>query len=214
MFLTAAAAALLIALLLYLADRRSVARYRITVEVDTPEGPRTGSSVIEVLSGSEWFASSGHSRRTGLRGEAVAVDLPGGQRLFALLKTDGNEGDFENLVTRSFAEARAGRGDRAGMSISPPPSSSLRTGLPQLVRFADPQDARSIERVDPATLDASFGAGFRLKHVTLEATADPVTTSIASKLPSFEKGSGFDQWYRTLPLGDPRQVTRSHFERR
>lgn len=56
-------------------------RQRITVEVDTPEGVMTGSSVSEV----KWRYSSRGSSRASSRGEAVAVDLPGGRTLFALM---------------------------------------------------------------------------------------------------------------------------------
>ena len=61
-------------------------RYRLTLEVDTPEGVRTGSGVIEVKyvklgqtlgASAEWKAE--------VRGEAVTVDLGERGTLFALL---------------------------------------------------------------------------------------------------------------------------------
>ncbi|WP_144243874.1 hypothetical protein [Sphingopyxis sp. MWB1] len=58
-------------------------RYRLTAEVETPAGVRTGSSVIETI----W--DRGLSGAT-VRGEAVAVDLPNGQTLFVLLRTADN----------------------------------------------------------------------------------------------------------------------------
>ena len=58
-------------------------RYRLTAEVQTPEGVRTGSSVIETT----W--DRGLSGAT-VKGEAVAVDLPNGQTLFVLLRTASN----------------------------------------------------------------------------------------------------------------------------
>lgn len=65
-------------------------RYRLTVEVDTPEGMRSGSSVIEVstmVSGKHAIPDSGKIFRK-VRGEAVTVDL--GQRgfMFALLRSE------------------------------------------------------------------------------------------------------------------------------
>ena len=64
-------------------------RYRMTVEVDTPQGLRTASSVIEVEvsdPGPNSLPEAGIN--TKVRGEAVAVDLPGGKVLFALLRSD------------------------------------------------------------------------------------------------------------------------------
>ena len=64
-------------------------RYRLTVEVDTPDGVRSGSSVIEV---STWVSGE-YSLQPGkvssrVRGEAVTIDL--GQRgvMFALLRSE------------------------------------------------------------------------------------------------------------------------------
>lgn len=43
-------------------------RYRLLVEVETPEGPRTGSSVIEVRAAKnpDWVNSEGRGMRFGL----------------------------------------------------------------------------------------------------------------------------------------------------
>src|SRR4051812_20640408 len=67
-------------------------RYKMTVEVETPEGVRTGSAVREVRyqpGGGGWIAQS--RPQWYLRGEAVAVDLPGGRTLYALMA--GNDRD-------------------------------------------------------------------------------------------------------------------------
>lgn len=61
-------------------------RYRMTVEVETPEGLKTGSSVIQVIGdeASQYALSPGRLTYR-IFGEAVAVDLPNGKKLFALL---------------------------------------------------------------------------------------------------------------------------------
>jgi hypothetical protein len=74
-------------------------RYRLTVEVETPQGLRTGSSVIQIAS----HISSSLSLRPGdvttqVTGEAVAVDLPGGKVLFALLTRPGSAEGAENYA--------------------------------------------------------------------------------------------------------------------
>jgi hypothetical protein len=51
-------------------------RYRLTVEVDTPDGVRSGSSVIEVLrSDMGWFPFSQGLYDFRVHGEAAFVDL-------------------------------------------------------------------------------------------------------------------------------------------
>jgi hypothetical protein len=65
-------------------------RYRLTLEVDTPEGVKTGSSVIEVstaMSGDNAIPSP-NTLSTRVRGEAVTVDLGKRGVMFALLRTE------------------------------------------------------------------------------------------------------------------------------
>ena len=58
-------------------------RYKLIVEVETPQGVRSGYSVWELTLTSQKF--SGYATRSNYRGEAVTVDLPNGQSVFALL---------------------------------------------------------------------------------------------------------------------------------
>lgn len=64
-------------------------RYRLTAEVLTPEGIKTGSSVIEVSYGSTHpLPNPGRWRADTVTGEAVYVDLGHGKNLFILLGSD------------------------------------------------------------------------------------------------------------------------------
>ena len=59
-------------------------RFKMTVEVETPHGLKTGSSVYEVQAYKTTdLATGGGSSDSDLRGEALALDLPGGKTLFA-----------------------------------------------------------------------------------------------------------------------------------
>lgn len=53
---------------------------------------------------------------------------------------------------------------------------------PYLVTFKDIADPTSVVRVDPDDLAASFGAGYRLKAITVQVTDEPVTVGIVKKL--------------------------------
>lgn len=87
-------------------------RYRLTVTVETPQGLVTGSSVIQTV----WAKDSGST----VTGEAVAVDLPGGQTLFVLLRSAANYDwpggvpgvkwpDFPNPDIEEMRKAEGGR---------------------------------------------------------------------------------------------------------
>lgn len=200
-------------------------RQKIIVEVETPSDLRSGSSVVEtkVVEGKSWGDSSG--TRFQLSGEAVAVDMPGGKRLFALLRGRRNE-DQAGYQTRLLMDAL-----RAGVRSNPPISIDGRTLMqvralasnvelqldlpsilyPMLVIFRDPSDPKSVEPIEANDLARHFGSGVRLKRIILAVTDEPITRGIMKKLPSFGKETGFDNWFRTLPYGDPRAITISDF---
>jgi hypothetical protein len=163
-------------------------RYRLTVEVETPQGLKTGSSVIEVrgVKNPDWVTPEGLGTRSSYRGEAVAVDLPGGKTLFALLNTTGDTdaAEFPWLAFRdrltgsddwleSMRMMREWKGEVAPMPATEPP---------QLVTFGDIRNPKSVERVDAAALDKSFGPGVKLRRVTVEITDDARTAIIDKRL--------------------------------
>ncbi|MEL7739057.1 hypothetical protein AAG614_11795 [Citromicrobium bathyomarinum] len=83
-------------------------RFRMTVQVETPGGVRTGSSVYEVSAENKVAITREMATRGwSVKGEAVAVDLPGGRALFAVRRTGAHFGDLMglsmNTPIRTFA---------------------------------------------------------------------------------------------------------------
>jgi hypothetical protein len=165
-------------------------RYRLTVEVETPQGLRTGSSVIEIAS---FFRSKNALVDPGqlitrVQGEAVSVDLPNGQALFALLTLPGQPRGAEAFAlwgfpfTSSMTGKDFVRGQIAhlrkqrGVGVIPPEY------YPMLVRFADIRKSKTVAVVDPANLEPVFGNGVKLHRITVQITQDAVTESIERKL--------------------------------
>jgi hypothetical protein len=185
-------------------------RFRMTVEVETPEGLKTGSSVYEVRAEKDIKLSPDMGNaHTSIRGEAIAVDLPRGKTLFALLKTVAGDDlpymsmktldpAYNNKSVESAQRIASGNGIRS-------PADIAEGDYPMLVTFTDIDDPKSVQRVDPANLAASFGPGIRLKRITVEVTDDDVTTGIEKRLPHFGKASGFLAWQQTLANDDPRR---------
>lgn len=198
----------------------NVLRYKMTVEVETPEGVKTGFAVREVRFHDRGGFPFGESRpQVKLHGEAVAVDLPGSKTLFALLTSGSGEVDYGARVA-----------DRVGLwgkvpaqpLITPvelyptvPDTTRLKNTnpLPMLVRFRDMADPKSVERVEPDALDKVFGAGVNLKRITIAKTNEVVTVGIGKRLPSYGPETGFDGWFKTLKYGDPRAVSKYDFQR-
>jgi hypothetical protein len=176
---------------------RPAHKYRLTVEVETPEGRKSASGVLAV------HPDRSYSRRGQTRtlGDAVFVDLGQGKNLVALLAhIDNNKLEFDGInyvALRAYTVASGGK--RVSFNAM-----SAQTGIvpvkaeliPVLVTFADPANPASARAVAPDDAEAVIGKGFRLHGITAEVVpngywpldfggplGEPVTRGIRAKLP-------------------------------
>lgn len=169
-------------------------KYRLTLEVETPEGLKTGSGIVSV------HPDRGYSRHghTTTRGDAVFVDLGGGKNLVALMAHIDSTVDLDGMNYLALrAYKAAGRNvsfnEMSRMSGAVPVTGAL---IPVLVTFADVRDPATIRVVSSEAMAASFGNGFRLHGIHAEVVpnglwpldlggplGEPVTRGIATKLP-------------------------------
>ena len=170
-------------------------KYRLTVNVETPAGVKSGSGVLAV------FPDRGYSRggRTRIGGDAVFVDLGGGKNLFALLAHPDKSLDLDGmnyLALRAYGAARGSRvsfNEMSKMTGSVPVTGAL---IPVLVTFGDPRDAGSARLIVPDDAEQVLGKGFRLQGMTVEVVpngwwpidfggplGEPVTRGIEARLP-------------------------------
>lgn len=164
--------------------RRSGYRFKMTVEVETPEGLKTGWSVYEVEANNVVaLTPGGVGRERKLRGQAVVVDIASGKALFALVENDSlaemSMAALDPAYKNDWVESA--KRIAAGTSIQSP-ALIMTWNHPMLVTFTDIDDPSSVQRVDPANLAASFGPNIRLKRITVEVTDDDVTTGIEKRL--------------------------------
>ena len=157
------------------------------MEVDTPQGVRVGSSVYEVWANSKTSLLPEEAKRAwGVKGEAVAVDLPSGRTLFALLTTNADHQDlaglsmsaldpaYRNDVVESARRIAGGQGTKKEAVVSP-------ADYPMLVTFREQGTPRSVEAIDPSDLASHFGAGYKLRRITVQITSDSVTSGIKNR---------------------------------
>ena len=182
-------------------------RYKMVVEVDTPEGVKTGFAVREVYFSDRSGFPFGESRpQVKLKGEAVVVDLGGGQSLFALLTSAGGDVDYAARVADRegiWGGTQAGQiaqvWPRPAYPGKPDDHEDYKLGhaqqYPMLVRFRDPADPTSVEQVEAEALDAAFGPEVKLRRIAIEATKEPVTVEIAERLATIgiEPNHGLDR---------------------
>lgn len=175
--------------------------YMLTVVIDTPEGPRSGYSVIDVretlsprpgwCTNTMFCGDKDGSLGGDFAGEAVAVDLPNGETAFLPLETKDNDSLGNNRAWAAFAV-------RSAVAVAEPPFSQLLpvsvqngTGnvpmnsviasLPELpvkpryfVRFRDLNDPQTAEKVTAKDFSRVFGSGVSLKSVTVSQVTVPM----------------------------------------
>jgi len=191
-------------------------RYRMTVRIDTPEGIKTGSAVREIFM-SQGIALTPESHAVlRLKGDVVVVDLGKRGKVFALLK--GYFIDADNLIFLTFGRpgypngggALTREGIRFYRSLDEGKVVLKPNYYPYLVRFKDFNDPQSIESVmgytenpmpfanklklhnfiDVDHFEEMFGAGVKIKDITIEMTNDAVTHDT----------SQWPEWMR-VPMG-------------
>jgi hypothetical protein len=210
-------------------------RFRMTVEVETPQGLKTGSSVMKISAKKTKIslAALQYSLPMRLTGEAVAVDLADGQTLFALVSDYSGGEPLSKGVLDSFAgepNFRAGLSwdgyldklvaliRKLGRSASVGRTEPIRK-LPTLVRFRNLSDPKTVELVDPSDLAKSFGPGVKLKSITLTIVDEPLTRGLQTRFPWWneyegrslggEKSGPLESTQKELPY----RMIRSHFIR-
>jgi len=192
-------------LLLAACGSRERSRYRMTVEIETPTGIRSGSSVREVRfsEGGDWFPFGESKAHADVVGEAVGVKLPSGQVVYALLAGQANDLNYASgLLGRTLGinpKAKTGRYD-----IWPNPTGEI-LDLPLFAYFQDKSDPTTFKVISKEEFESNFGKGISLKSLFITRTNDRITSEIYKDIPSFESGK-FKAWFDGLEYNDPRQV--------
>ena len=149
-------------------------RYKITVEVDTPSGVVSGSSVHHVrvgVSRNQPGAVIGQGYKLYLDGEAVVVNLPNGRSLFALLRQSNDLGTrFGFVVPGLVVPGKIERHEKLKMVADQSKTSRREFVVPKslyplLVTFEDYNVLKSMKWIKPETLQETFGPGYAINKV-------------------------------------------------
>lgn len=174
-------------------------KYRLTVEVQTPDGLKSASSILAVT------PDRGYSRggKTTTSGNAVYVDLgrEHGQtkNLVALLAHFDKSLDLDDINYVALRAYGAARGARVSFNEMSRQSGAVAVEgalIPVLVSFGNPADPATARRVAADQADAVLGGGYRLNRLTAEVVpngfwpvdfggvlGEPVTRGIEKTLP-------------------------------
>jgi hypothetical protein len=171
-------------------------RYKLTLAVNTPEGIKRGSSVVEVTFRGVSIPARGTMHD--LRGEALYLDLgPGARPLIVLLTRrlqpylreerpwtpDGGPGIERMSRLYGVPLSANGMDTVAAIARARGPRPITRAELPDLVTFENVTDPKSVLSVNPNDLSAALGSAVSWNEITLESTDEPITTGLDKKLP-------------------------------
>lgn len=158
---------------------------KLTVEVETPDGLVSGSSVVSVTSTFNDSKLMPHEARGGgayVKGEAVVVEVARGKYLFALLNGETHNGLPDQIAWQTFADGEPPQLVSRRLARIREQRDVAPRNYPLLVTFDDVDDPKSVRKVDPADLAAAFGRGVRLKRITIAITDEPVTKGKVEKV--------------------------------
>lgn len=201
-------------------------RYKLTAEVMTPEGLKSGSSVIEVSYSHRFSLSGVPNLIREVKGEAVFIDLGGGKNFFVTL-TSSASGRRANLDPSSptfrgalgpvnlpitiwnlnWPQGMSGEELVMAKQIEAlkgnAPTVVPFVFLPTLVTFRKIDDPDSVEVVQPDGLTDAFGPGYELVKVTLQLTDEPSVEQIEGILPWLKTKKIEWKEVSSLGKGDP-----------
>ena len=195
-------------------------RYKVTVNVETPEGLKSGYAVREFIIMQQPITSPHET----LRGEAVVVDLGHRGVLFAVIGSDD-----EYVVFKTFPSERGGL-TRAGARYYERLKAKAALAplyYPLLVTFTDINDPKTVtvayqtitgvdheksgmqfkaNGVEDRMADL-FGEGVRLQSIVVEMTRESVTVGVIDKHISKAFWDKYGDWVKSTKISQ-REFTR------
>jgi hypothetical protein len=162
-------------------------RYKLTLEVETPEGVKSASSVVEIREYMVKFPAK--AIRGAVTGQALYLDVGKNQQPLVALLTrrigtsiEPYFPDYSKYFGIHYEWAENNPGLEALVTKRGAKDLAV-IDLPELVSFASPSYPNTVIAVDPRNLEATFGSGVKWHRMTIEITDDPITKGLEAKLP-------------------------------
>ncbi len=197
-------------------DKHYSWRYKMTVEVETPEGIKSGNAVRQV--NVDWKAigwdqinnQPHYSTKRNVSGEAVVVDLGDRGTLFALIDSRAYYAAPRAFGIFKFEDVQAlPIGSTAELECDG------NFECPKMVMFKDINDPKSVELVyvnrryagnngqdveHENRFEELFGQGVKLKKINVEITDERVTRDIVDKYLPQSFWDQFNLWWEQLDV--------------
>jgi len=179
-------------------------RYKITVEIDTPEGIKSGSAVREVRAYkniARFLNPDVQDISYEVIGEAVVINLDGNRKLFGLI----NEYSYKDVFNAIYGGSCCFNFDDLSQ-IKLNEKAELKNDLPAFVIFSDENDPKSIIGAGISKMSIILGNGVAHKRTIIEITDEPISHNILKILPWLSKYYGHTGYLggsQNPPFNDP-----------
>jgi hypothetical protein len=182
-------------------------RYRMTAEVETPEGLKTGSSVVEINT-AQWPEClrglfGGHTSNTKIKGEGSSVEIDKGKFLFVLLESHKDvdhakyilayaapmeNADWSNPKTSEYIwnSTKTRKGIKYYGTLKNAKGELPEQELPSMIAVIEKEGLVDVKEVTSKNMADVFGKGVVFKGVSVETTEDSVEWKL-EKMPVWSK---------------------------
>jgi hypothetical protein len=172
-------------------------RYKITVEIETPEGVKIGSSVRQVIikrkeiGWSRINNSPHYVFNEKLTGEAVVIDLGERGVVFSLIQLGDYHDALNAFDIKTYQEV---------VDLPLGSKAKLTDKLPIFVTFKNMDDPKSVKGLNKQDLSRDLGQGVHLKSVTIKITEAPVTWGFVDEYLTKEFWKQYREWRKTMNI--------------
>lgn len=179
-----------------------VRRYRLVVDVDTPTGRRSSSTVIETIMGRKLPIMGTSPVYFQTRGEAVALPLGDERVLYVLLVDEATQfelpwfgarhGTVNPALSRTFTRGetrplwKAIETSNARVTLAP-------RDYPKVVVFS-PAARKPLREIAMDQPDSDFAPGYRIAQIYIVPTTLPVPDPTIQAQPIWTKNGGSGIW--------------------
>jgi hypothetical protein len=146
-------------------------RQRLTIVLDTPDGPKISHGVQKVnVTHTKWGPAEAVGATTDIIGETFAVEVTPGRYMFPLLNTIPLAAGviYPKL---SYVEAAKNLSEKSGFMVA----ELKRDQYPTFVTFENPSRLEGAIIVKPGRLGEVFGPPLSIRSITLTTTDERIT---------------------------------------
>lgn len=153
-------------------------RYKITVNVQTPDGVKSGSAVRVVKDADlKYKIFKGLPESTSparIHGEAVVIDLGEKGELFGLIDWNTKKELFTAFPI-SGPSTLEGIKYYNNLPIGESRELNVKHAWPDFVMFEDLSDPMSVKAVNKENISEQLGEGYSIQNIEIEITDEPIT---------------------------------------